>query len=605
MKKSIVAFGLSFFSSMTFCQQQRGEIEASKLPEPGRGHYMAEYNLDAAIEPGAWLKVAPGMHAAFGSVDELYFRSEVPQIQNENASFTATGWKGERVNAQVVVWSPEDLQQVRFSVSDLKNEQGEILNKNIIGLKMIGYVVSNFPYGSKEASCGGSPYKTGWLMPDRFEAFERFDVPAKSVRPVWFSADIPATAKPGNYKGTIDVSSKQGHAKLQVNIKVQNELLPKPHEWKYRLDLWQNPWIIADYYHVKPWSDEHMLLLKKHTQLYADAGAAFITTYGVHSPWAGGEYGIEGGMIEWIKRKDGSWKFDYSIFDKYVELCMSLGIDKALTVYTPLPFSGTFRYVDEATGNYVDETWTPTSDTFSVNWHKFLTDLRSHLEKKGWFNKSYIGLNENAMDVTQAAIKMIKSHSKDWKITYAGDWNPVLDTALSDYCFKYGKEASKDEVMTRTRRGQTTTYYVCCEPAKPNTFLFSPPIEGRWISWYVAAHGYDGFLRWAFDAWPADPLRDARYGSWAAGDCYMVYPGGSSSIRFEKLREGIVDYEKMRILRELVSKSNNASAKKLLAELDAHLQTLNGETEFNEDKLKNDVKKGRQLVDQISDLLTS
>ena len=98
----------------------------------------------------------------------------------------------------------------------------------------------------------------------------------------------------------------------------------------------------------------------------------------------------------------------------------------------------------------------------------------------------------------------------------------------------------------------------------------------------MAAHGYDGFLRWAFDAWPADPLRDARYGSWAAGDCYMVYPGGSSSIRFEKLREGIVDYEKMRILRELVAKSSNASAKKLLSELDAHLQTLNGETEFGQ-----------------------
>ena len=59
----------------------------------------------------------------------------------------------------------------------------------------------------------------------------------------------------------------------------------------------------------------------------------------------------------------------------------------------------------------------------------------------------------------------------------------------------------------------------------------------------------------------------------------------------------------MRILRALVAKSNNGSAKKLLAELDAHLQTLNGETEFNEDKLKNDVKKGRQLVDQMSELL--
>ena len=48
------------------------------------------------------------------------------------------------------------------------------------------------------------------------------------------------------------------------------------------------------------------------------------------------------------------------------------------------------------------------------------------------------------------------------------------------------------------------------------------------------AYGYDGFLRWAYDAWPEDADRDARHGSWAAGDCYMVYPGGKSCIRFKK-----------------------------------------------------------------------
>ena len=31
----------------------------------------------------------------------------------------------------------------------------------------------------------------------------------------------------------------------------------------------------------------------------------------------------------------------------------------------------------------------------------------------------------------------------------------------------------------------------------------------------------------------------------------MVYPGGNSCIRFERMREGIVDYEKIRILREI------------------------------------------------------
>jgi hypothetical protein len=47
---------------------------------------------------------------------------------------------------------------------------------------------------------------------------------------------------------------------------------------------------------------------------------------------------IEGGMIDWLKRKDGSWKFDYNIFEQYVQLAMSAGIDKAITIYTPVPW---------------------------------------------------------------------------------------------------------------------------------------------------------------------------------------------------------------------------------------------------------------------------
>jgi hypothetical protein len=72
----------------------------------------------------------------------------------------------------------------------------------------------------------------------------------------------------------------------------------------------------------------------------------------------------EDGMIEWIKRKNGSWRFDYSIFDQYVQLAMQTGIDKAITVYTPIPWGERFRYLDEATGDYLYERWIPGSDTF-------------------------------------------------------------------------------------------------------------------------------------------------------------------------------------------------------------------------------------------------
>ena len=44
-------------------------------------------------------------------------------------------------------------------------------------------------------------------------------------------------------------------------------------------------------------------------------------------------------------------EFDYRIFDAYVTLAMEAGIDKAITIYTPLPWANRFGYVDEAHGH--------------------------------------------------------------------------------------------------------------------------------------------------------------------------------------------------------------------------------------------------------------
>ena len=67
---------------------------------------------------------------------------------------------------------------------------------------------------------------------------------------------------------------------------------------------------------------------------------------------------------------------------------------------------------------------------------------------------------------------------------------------------------------------------------------------------YASAKGFDGYLRWAYNSWTENPLPDTRFHTWAAGDCYLVYPGGRSSIRMERLVEGIQMFEKIRILRE-------------------------------------------------------
>src|SRR5688572_4179269 len=583
--------------SMLYCVQlfsQYAEIDSSKLPKTFP-HYLDELTFDVPSDEQAWTKLSPGLHAAFGSTDELYFRREVP-VSNITKEVKLTGWKGERLNAHIIIWSSDTINQVRLKLNDFTSDKGHKIQAKHITANLVRYVLANYPYGSKEAICGTSPYNDGYLMPDRFEAFERFDLPGKSARPVWVSINVPSNAVAGTYKGRIDVLSEKNKQSLEVTIKVQDKTLPPPSAWSYRLDLWQNPWAVAWYNHVTPWSEQHKALLKEHLKMYADAGGKYITTYAVHSPWADNSFMIEGGMIEWIKQKNGEWKFDYKIFDEYVELCMKYGINKAITIYSPLPWAERFRYLSEETGNYVVEQWVPSSDAFKTNWTAFLTDLKKHLEKKGWLKITYIGINENAMEQTLSAIKFVKAHSPEWRITYAGDWHNQLDTLLDDYSFLYGKEPTMEQQQKRKARGASSTFYVCCNPPYPNNFLFSPPIEGRWLSWYAAAYGYDGFLRWAYDAWPEDPTRDARHGTWAAGDCYMVYPGGNSCIRYEKLREGIVDFEKMRILRQ------QASAKKdTWTRFNEHLKKFTAEKEFDSKKITADVEKGRAFIEELSE----
>ena len=115
----------------------------------------------------------------------------------------------------------------------------------------------------------------------------------------------------------------------------------------------------------------------------------------------------------------------------------------------------------------------------------------------------------------------------------------------------------------------------------------------------------NGFLRWAYDAWPADPVRDARHVLWPAGDCFMVYPGAERSIRFEKMREGIVDFEKLRILQSKASKSGDPVVKKQVEELKLLLGSIAIERGLKKEKLETELEKGKRLIDALSNRLST
>jgi hypothetical protein len=594
--------------AFSFAQLIQGQIDPLKVNVPQK-HFLPEYTFDISSDHSAWLKQKPGLNVSFATTNELYLRSEVPVLENETNVWEEVGWRGERLNKQILIWAADSIHQIHLDLNDLKDINGNVINKDNLRIKLIRYVLSNFPVGATNSSCDISDVNDIFLMPDRFESFDRFDLPANSLRPLWISIDIPLETKPGNYSGAIEVRSGTQSKVLQLRIKVQNQVLPEPKYWKFRLDLWQNPWVIAWFYQVEPWSDEHKILLKKHLKLYADAGGKYITTYAVHSPWSDNSNVIEGGMIEWIKNENDSWDFDFRIFDQYVELAIDAGIETAITIHTPLPLGNRFRYLDKSIDQYVYEYWLPSSQQFQSAWNYFLDELKDHLKKKGWFEKAYIALNESLLEDALQVAKFIKNNYSGWKVAYAGNWYPELNPIIDDYSCILNSEPDSLTLVERKDKGFTTTFYVCCTPPRPNNFVFSFPIEGQFLGWYSAARNYDGFLRWAYDAWTVDPNRDARHTFWPAGDCFLVYPGTNSSIRFEKLREGISDYEKIRIIRDQCAKSSRPKIKEMMQKLENHLSYFNDRSEpkllsYDIQEIKWFVDKGKKMIEQLANELT-
>lgn len=126
----------------------------------------------------------------------------------------------------------------------------------------------------------------------------------------------------------------------------------------------------------------------------------------------------------------------------------------------------------------------------------------------------------------------------------------MLDSLSSFYMAIHHSEVSQEDIDMRREQGFYTTFYVCCHPSFPNTFSCSQPYESELLGWYNVAQDYDGMLRWAYNSWAADPQYDSRFGKWISGDTYFVYPFNRSSVRFEKLIDGIEVAEKVRQLRK-------------------------------------------------------
>lgn len=551
-----------------------------------------------------WNRLKNNFDFVWGNIDTRYPKLSVPDkagMQNKDGSATGiklTAWRGEEVSAQALLFTKTDLQNISFTATPLANGQLTIPASQI-AIQPLRYVMTDELNKGGKGGCGHRPDATKFdssIVADILDhQTSGLNLAARNTQPVWLTINVPAETRPGKYKGTITVEAAGEKAKkLQIELEVKNSSLPAAANWGFHLDLWQNPYAVARFHNVPLWSKEHFAIMKPLMKMLADAGQKIITATIMHHPWAAQTEDAFPSMVSKTKNIDGSWEYNYEAFDAWVNFMMKdVGITQQINCYTMIPWALSFDYFDRSSNTVQFINAQPGSEAYTNYWLPFLKDFANHLKAKGWFEKTTIAMDERAMKDMQEAIKIIKQADASFKVSLAGNYHPEIEADIYDYCIAFEQNFPEAIKSQRDAAGKRSTVYTCCTEPFPNTFTFSAPAEATWIGWHTAAGNYDGYLRWAYNSWTKSPLQDSRFKTWAAGDTYMVYPESRNSIRFQRLKEGIQDYEKIQILREKLK--NNPQKLKVLNDAVAGF-TIKGKGSAS---TENQVRAAKKLLNEL------
>lgn len=492
------------------------------------------------------------------------------------------GWKADKVISEIVLASKDGaIKNLTVTASDFVSENGSIAKENIVStfIKETKAYIGDAGYHSANKGPNTTPNDDSLKknILDVLYTTEPVNIGVNSVQSVWVEMNIPSDAKAGIYTGTLKVKG-DGVEELTFNysLEVLDVTMPNSMDYEFDMELWQYPYSSAEYYGVEPFSEEHFAILTPIMTKYKELGGNAITTSIVEEAWGGQTYSRNPvrypSMVKWTKKADGKFEFDFTNFDKWVQFNKDLGIGDKIVCYSMIPWGNTISYFDEATSSIKSEVITAGTARYEEVWLQFLNKLVPHLDEKAWFDDTYIGIDERPnMDKAFDVIDKVKGRNAKplkkaaamdhFSESYKATTDRIDDLSVGSTAAKGSLQAYKNFVKERneSEKEYKTTIYTCTEHF-PNSLALSMPGESYWTMMFTAAQGATGYMRWAYDAWVEDPLRDTTHWAFEAGDTFLIYPdeknsatkGVKSSVRLEKMSEGVRDINKLYLMQKEV-----------------------------------------------------
>ncbi len=411
----------------------------------------------------------------------------------------------------------------------------------------------------------------------------------------WIEGEVPRDYNESELTLGIDIFKAVGYEdevkehNIDVKVNVSDVVLKPLNQSEFFLDLWQHYASLARMYKVGLWSSEHLDIIDNYLNELSSLGEKVTTIIVSDYPWAGQScYRVtknpsnlfEYNMVKVIKNSSGEIVCDFNTIDRIIEIADKYNMAKEIDIFGLLgnwcardfgnPVKGykdpiRVRYFDENEGvfKFINNT---------ADLKEYIGVVLNHFIEIGvWDRVRIIADEPNNPKVVEECMEFISSSIENkYTVRYksATHDQKFLEYSkglINDMSVNLGLtvENYKDILPLKKQineQGGNLTWFVCCMPEKPNSFLSSPFVENRILGWYTYYFGLDGFLRWDYCLWTEDPWKDSSYKFplWKAGDMFFVYPGKDlkpiRSVRMENIRFGIQDFELFTMLEEKVGR---------------------------------------------------
>ncbi len=509
-------------------------------------------------------EATPLAGASFASVYRHVMPFQAEEVVHwQQQTLSETVWRNDVLEAKVVVWAREDLTQVTVSTQ---------------GLDGLGPADIRWLQSTRANIGNADPEAPVLSFPDIIGQSGATQIEAGHFQCAWISIPIPAQAKPGKITGSIVIEAEPlaQPLRLQLQLEVLDLEVPSPQQTGMQIEFWQHPYTSARYYGVEPFSIEHAAFLLPQLREYAQMGGSSVIANIVEEAWNHQSYDSDPSMIRWIRQPDGTIGFDYTEFDRWIELAITAGVldpdvgAGQIKAYSVAPWGNIVTLINEEDGSRQRLMLEVGSESWRSMWTVFLEDFMRHTKQKGWFELVALSMDERDEESMRLCIELIHSIRDDQGQSFriAAQINDVManrdlldqidDLSIGLSQIDDRSDSLRQLCQRRRQQGQITTLYTCTGHY-PSAYTISDMADPVWVMWYTMKQGTDGFLRWSWDGWVEDPLQEVTYRTFEPGDPWLIYPAPRntrdevfySSPRYQMLKQGIRDVSKARLLRSL------------------------------------------------------